>query len=142
MAPIEHSRCILLSLLIVAINLLPAGAVHAWQSPAPLLPPPPPLVFVPAPDAQFQQVVRLQQTTDQLQKSQLEQQLHQAVADQARLPSANNPALQQQLSNADQAQRNRDRAARQDLIDRYRSQATTLPRVIPENAPVSSRSGG
>ncbi|MEO6801195.1 MAG: hypothetical protein ABI178_14750 [Rhodanobacter sp.] len=127
-------------LLISVLVLAPGGLAWAWQSVAP--PPARPRLVVPPPDAQFQQAARQQQVTTQLQKSQLEQQLHQSVADQAKLPGASDPALQRQLDQADQAQRDRDRAAQQDLVDRYRNQAATLPRVIPQDAPASSRSGG
>ncbi|MEO8777240.1 MAG: hypothetical protein ABI389_01055 [Rhodanobacter sp.] len=97
--------------------------------------------MAPPPAAQFQQVVQQQQVRDQLQKSQLEQQLHQSVADNAKRPSANDPTMQRQLDQADQAQRDRERAAQQDTVDRYRDQSA-LPRVIPQGAPASSRSGG
>lgn len=90
---------------------------------------------------QFEQTVQQQQVRDQLQQSQLEQQLRQSVSDNAKRPSANDPRMLQQLDQADRAQRDRDRAAQQDAIDRYRDRAT-LPRVIPNDTPTSSRSGG
>lgn len=124
------------SLLTSALVLMPVGLACAWQYAAR------PQVVVPPPDTQFQQAARQQQVSDQLQKSQLEQQLHQSVSDQAKRPGANDPALQRQLNQADRAQRDRDRAAQQDLVDRYRNQAASLPRVIPRDAPASSRSGG
>jgi len=129
------------SLLVGAVVLAPVGFASAWQStaqPAARAP----VVLPPPSDAQFQQAARQQQVSDQLQKSQLEQQLHQSVADQARRPGAKDPALQRQLNQADQAQRDRDRAAQQDRVERYRNQAAALPRVIPQDAPASSRSGG
>ena len=128
------------SLLIGAVVLTPVGFAAAWQSTTPPSTQSP--VVQPSPDAQFQQAARQQQVSDQLQKSQLEQQLHQSVADQARRPGAKDPALQRQLNQADQAQRDRDRAAQQDRVERYRNQAAALPRVIPQDAPASSRSGG
>ncbi|HZX70391.1 MAG TPA: hypothetical protein VFE77_06185 [Rhodanobacter sp.] len=127
-------------LLISVLALAPAGFAGAWQSVAP--PAARPQVVVPAPDTQFQQAARQQQVTDQLQKRQLEQQLHQSVSDQARQPGAKDASLQRQLDQADQAQRDRDRAAQQDLVNRYRDQVNSLPRVIPRDAPASSRSGG
>ncbi|HXS04919.1 MAG TPA: hypothetical protein VN731_10610 [Rhodanobacter sp.] len=129
------------SLLIGAVVLAPVGFAGAWQSTAQ----PPvrsPVVLPPPSDAQFQQAARQQQVSDQLQKSQLEQQLHQAVADQAKRPGAKDPVLQRQLDQADQAQHERDRAAQQDLVERYRNQAAALPRVIPQDAPATARSGG
>lgn len=117
-------------LLIGALVLAPVGLACAWQT------------IAPPPDTQFQQAVRQQQVTDQLQKSQLQQQLHQSVSDQAKQPGAKDAALQRQLQQADQAQQHRDRAAQQDLVDRYRDQVNALPRVIPQDAPASSRSGG
>jgi hypothetical protein len=129
------------SLLIGAAVLAPVGFAAAWQS---TIPPSArsPVVLPPPSDAQFQQAARQQQVNDQLQKSQLEQQLHQSVADQAKRPGAKDPALQRQLDQADQAQHDRDRAARQDLVERYRNQAASLPRVIPQDAPAAARSGG
>lgn len=124
------------SLLIGALALAPVGFASAWQSSAR------PQVVAPPPNAPFQQAARQQQLSDQLQTSQLEQQLHQSVADQAKRPGANDPALQRQLEQADQAQRDRDQPAQQDLVNRYRNQAASLPRVIPRDAPASSRSGG
>ena len=125
-------------LLIGVLAFAPIGYVHAWQSSMP--PAARPQQVAPPPVVQFQQIVQQQQVTDQLQKSQQQQQLHQAVSDNAKRPSANDPLMLRQLDQADQAQRNRDHAAQQDAVDRYRDRAT-LPRVIPQGAPASSRSG-
>ena len=127
------------SLLIGVLAFAPIGFAGAWQSTA--QPATRPQVIAPPPDTQFQQVVQQQQVRDQLQKSQLEQQLHQSVSDNAKAPSANDPLMLRQLDKADQAQRDRDRAAQQDAVNRYRDQST-LPRVVPQPAPASSRSGG
>ena len=124
---------------ISALALASIGPACAWQSV--VQPVARPQVVAPPPDTQFQQAARQQQLSDQLQKSQLQQQLHQSVADQAKRPGANDPALQRQLDQADQARHDRDRAAQQDLVDRYRNQAASLPRVVPQDAPASSRSG-
>ncbi len=105
----------------------PVGAARAWQSQTA--------------SERFQQTVQQQQTRDQLQNSQLQQQLHQNVADTAKLPSANNPGMQQQLDLAERAQADRDRAAQQAELDRARNQAA-LPRLIPQNQPAPARSGG
>lgn len=85
-------------------------------------------------NAQFQQTVQQQQTNSQLQQSQLQAQLRQNVADNARLPSANDKQAQKQADQAEQAQRDRDRAAQQDLLDRQRD-ASQLPRVVPNQPP-------
>jgi hypothetical protein len=130
-------------LLIAALVLAPTGFAGAWQSLA--SPPPPRLVVpivVPPPDLQFRQAVQQQQVTDQLQKSQLQQQLHQSVSDQAKQPGVKDASLQQQLKQADRARRDRDRAAQQDIVDRNRDRAASLPRVIPQGQPASSQSGG
>lgn len=122
----------------VAVLLLaaaPLGVACAGQ-------PAPQRVHVPPPSVQFQQTVQQQHVRDQLQKSQLQQQLHQSVADNAKRPGTKDAQLQRQLDLADQARRDRDRAALKDLLDRQQAQAA-LPRVIPQqNAPASSRSGG
>ena len=122
-----------------ALAFAPLGFACAWQSTA--QPVARPVLVAPLPAVQFQQTVQQQQVRDQLQKGQLQQQLQQSVTDNAKRPSANDPAMQRQLDQADQAQRDRDRAAQQDAVDRYRDQAA-LPRVIPQGASASSRSGG
>ncbi len=114
-------------LLAAVLLTAPLGAARAWQT-------------QPASD-RFQQTVQQQQTRDQLQNSQLQQQLHQNVADTAKLPNANNPGMQQQLNQAERAQADRDRAAQQAQLDRARDQAA-LPRVIPQSQPAPPRSGG
>lgn len=134
------SRRMLQPFLLGAIVLAPVGIVCAWQS----TPPPAtvrPVLVVPPPAVQFQQTVQQQQVRDQLQQSQLQQQLHQSVSDNAKTPNAKDPLMLRQAEQADQAQRDRDRAAQQDAINRYRAQAA-LPRVIPQGAPASPRSGG
>ncbi|WP_449428906.1 hypothetical protein [Rhodanobacter umsongensis] len=90
--------------------------------------------------AQFQQTVQQQQTRDQLQKSQQQQQLHQNVSDNAKLPLANNAQAQQQIQQADRAQQDRDRATRQDLLNRQQN-AADLPRVVPQGQPVPTSGG-
>lgn len=134
------SRRMLQPFLLGALVLAPVGSACAWQSTAPPATVRPVLV-VPPSAVQFQQSVQQQQVRDQLQQSQLQQQLHQSVSDNAKTPNAKDPLMLRQAEQADQAQRNRDRAAQQDAIDRYRTQAA-LPRVIPQGAPASSRSGG
>jgi len=116
------------ALLTGALALAPLGAACAWQA------------ATPPSNLQYQQTVQQQQTRDQLQKSQLSQQLHQDVADNARRPTANNARAQQQLDAAERAQRARDRANQQDLLDRDRA-ATALPRVVPKDLPAPPHSG-
>jgi hypothetical protein len=135
-----HRNSIPSMLLTVALALLPVSGACAWQSaPQPVIKPVP-VVVAPAPGVQFQQTVQQQQVRDELQKSQLEQQLHQSVSDNAKRPGANHRRLQRQLGAADRAQADRERAAQQARLDRYRNQAA-LPRVIPQSLPASARSG-
>jgi hypothetical protein len=122
-------------LLLGALALAPLGAACAWQSAKQ-----PTSWVAQSPSVQFQQTVQQQQTRDQLQKSQLQQQLHQGVADKAKRPTASDPRSQQQLDHAARAQSERDRAAQQDLLNRQRD-ASTLPRVVPKALPSPSRSG-
>ncbi|MFA6231888.1 MAG: hypothetical protein WC617_17225 [Rhodanobacter sp.] len=126
-------RRVLRPLLTGAIVLASSGSALAWQSSTPL-------VAAPPSNTQFQQTVQQQQVSDQLQKSQLQQQLHQSVSDMAKHPASSDTSLQKQLRQADQAQRDRDRAAQQDQVDRYRSQAA-LPRVVPQPLPATASSG-
>lgn len=123
------------TLLIGALALAPLGVACAWQSSTQ-----PAIKPVQSSSLQFQQTAQQQQTRDQLQKSQLEQQLHQGVADNAKRPTASDPRSQQQLNDADRVQRDRDRANQQDLLDRERD-APALPRVVPKDLPAPSHSG-
>lgn len=123
------------TLLIGALALAPLGVACAWQSNTQ-----PAIKPVQSSSLQFQQTAQQQQTRDQLQKSQLEQQLHQGVADNAKRPTASDPRSQQQLNDADRVQRDRDRANQQDLLDRERD-APALPRVVPKELPAPSHSG-
>lgn len=122
----------------IVVALLPFGNAFAWQS-TPR--PPVPVVIAPPPAVQFQQTVQQQQVRDHLQKSQLQQQLHQGVTDNARRPNTRDTRSQQELDQADRAQRQRDRANQHDLLDRQRD-ASTLPRVIPQSRPAEASSGG
>lgn len=131
--PIRHT------LLVGLLALLPLAGAVAWQSaPQPVIKPVPVLI-APAPGASFQQTVQ-QQVRDELQKSQLQQQLHQSVSDNAKRPGAKHPHLQRQLDQADRAQADRDRADQQARLERYRNRAA-LPRVIPQGLPASASSG-
>lgn len=123
------------TLLIGALALAPLGVACAWQSSTQ-----PAIKPVQSSSLQFQQTAQQQQTRDQLQKSQLEQQLHQGVADNAKRPTASDPRSQQQLNDADRVQRDRDRANQQDLLDRERD-APALPRVVPKDLPAPTHSG-
>lgn len=123
-------------LLIGVLALTPLGVARAWQSNTQ-----PAIQPVQSSSLQFQQAAQQQQTRDQLQKSQLEQQLHQSVADNAKRPTASDPRTQQQLDEADRAQRERDRAYQQDLLNRERD-SSTLPRVVPKDLPAPTHSGG
>ncbi|MGN6657004.1 MAG: hypothetical protein ACTHJ9_16920 [Rhodanobacter sp.] len=114
-----------------------SGAAGAAQV-TPAIPGP---TYAPVPGDAFRHAVRQQQLRDQVRQSELQQQLQQNVSDNAKRPGAKNELLQRQLELADQARRERDRAALMDLLDRQRAQGA-LPRVIPTDAPASSRSGG
>ncbi|MFC5580037.1 hypothetical protein [Rhodanobacter terrae] len=120
----QHMR----TLLLVALALAPFGMAGAWQS------------NPQSSGQQFQQAAQQQQTRDQLQKSQLDQRLHQSVSDNAKRPTANSPGIQQQMDAADRVQRERARAAQQDLLDRERD-TPMLPRVAPKDSPAPPRSG-
>lgn len=136
----EHplSRALLIGLLALA----PIGLACAWQATTPPAnaPAPPAVIVLPSPSVQFQQTVQQQQVRDQLQKSQLEQQLHQDVSDNAKRPHAGDPQLQQQLDQANRARQDRERAHQQDVLDRY--QNAPLPRVVPTARPAPARSSG
>lgn len=75
---------------------------------------------IPPAAQQFQQVTQQQQTRDNLEKSQQQQQLRQGVADTAARATPANPLLQQQVNQAADAQRHRDLATRQSLLDQQR----------------------
>ncbi|KRE86974.1 hypothetical protein ASG75_02075 [Rhodanobacter sp. Soil772] len=133
--PAWHSP-LLRTLLAGVLAIAPLGAACAWQQSGaqPVIRPVPPSV-------RFQQDAQQQQVRDELQKSQLQQQLRQSVSDNAKRPAANDARAQRQLDQADQAQRDRDRARQQDLLDRERD-AANLPRVIPPAPPAPEQSGG
>lgn len=120
--------------LLLLAALVPVGAASAWQAssrPAQLV------AVAPPPGVQFQQTVQQQQTRDQLQNSQLQQQLHQNVADMAKQPSATNASSQQQLDQAERAQADRDRAAQQAQLQRDQDAAQ-----LPQPVPVPAHRGG
>jgi hypothetical protein len=133
--PAWHSSLIR-ALLAGVLTLAPLGAACAWQQSGtqPVIRPVPPNV-------RFQQDAQQQQVRDELQKNQLQQQLQQSVSDNAKRPMANDARTREQLDQADQAQRDRDRARQQDLLDRERA-AAELPRVVPQALPVPKQSGG
>ena len=81
---LRHTLAMHRWLLGIAVALLPFGNAFAWQS---TRQPPVPVVIAPPPAVQFQQTVQQQQVRDQLQKSQLQQQLHQGVTDNAKRPT-------------------------------------------------------
>lgn len=119
------------------VALVPLGTAAAWQSTAQ------PVIRPVSPSVRFQQAAQQQKTRDDLQQSQLQQQLRNAVQDTAKRPSANDPRALEQLDKAQQAQRDRDRAAQQDLLDRQRDQQNVqpLPRVVPKALPTSAQGG-
>ena len=133
--PAWHSPLIR-TLLAGVLTLAPLGAACAWQQSGtqPVIRPVPPNV-------RFQQDAQQQHVRDELQKSQLQQQLRQRVSDNAKLPTAKDARARRQLDQADQAQRDRERARQQDLLDRERD-AADLPRVVPQALPAPKQSGG
>jgi ABC-type sugar transport system substrate-binding protein len=110
------------------------GPAVAQQATPPLARQAAPVVVVPLPDFGFRQAVQQQQARDQLQQSQLEQQLRQGVSKNASRPTAADPKVQQQLDQAAQAQLNRDHASQQNLLNQYH-QTPELPRVVPKPLP-------
>jgi hypothetical protein len=130
---VPKASALLLAGLLVLAPFATANALQAQTAPASR-----PVVVAPPPGVQFQQVVQQQQTRDQLQNSQLQQQLHQNVSDMAKRPSANDPQLQRQLNQADRAQQDRDRASQQAQLQRD-ADAARLPRAQP--ATTSSHGG-
>jgi hypothetical protein len=85
--------------------MLPLASAAAWQSKPPSTHHPvAPLLTAPSPRAQFDQSVQQHQTQDQLQKNQLEQQLHQGVSDNIQRSSDN-------VQRAQQNQQDRQRKA-------------------------------
>ena len=121
--------------------LAPIGiAVAAVTS---VTPPPRPVVIRPSAQARFQQAVQQNQATHQLQKAQVEQQLHQGAAESARQPHANNPAMQQQIDQAAAAQQQTDNVRQRAIINRY--QATPVPQgqvVVPQPVPAAKPASG
>lgn len=121
-------------LLLVLITFALAAPVSAQSTPAPTQRATP-VVIAPASDIRFQQAVQRQQVSNQLQQSQLEQQLRQGVSKNANRPTAAaDPKVQQQQDEAARAQLNRDRASQQDLLNQYRH-TPVLPRVVPKDLP-------
>lgn len=134
--PAWHSP-LLRTLLAGVLALAPLGAACAWQQQSgtqPVIRPVPPSV-------RFQQDAQQQQVRDELQKSQLQQQLQRNVSDNAKRPMAKDARARRQLDQADEAQRDRDRARQQDLLDRERD-AANLPRVVPQALPAPKQDGG
>ena len=112
----------------IALALPPLAAASAWQSTVQ------PANRPVSPSVRFQQAAQQHKLSDDLQKSQLQQQLRQSVSETAKRPSAQDARTREQLDHAEQAQRDRDRAAQQDLLDRARN-AQPLPRVVPKALP-------
>lgn len=92
----------------------------------------------PPANAQFQQTVRQQQVSDQLQKSQQQAQQRQNVANMAQQPLAQGSAARSQQEQADRAQQQSENARQQDLVNRYRDASTTQPQS-PQPTDTSSK---
>lgn len=93
-----------------------------------------------SPSERYQQSAQQQRTRDQAQTQQMQQQLRQGVSDNAKRPIADDARARKQLDQADRAQRDRDHARLQDLLDSERD-ATNLPRVVPKDLPSPQHSG-
>ncbi|WEN14049.1 hypothetical protein PY254_12470 [Rhodanobacter sp. AS-Z3] len=117
-------------LLAGVIAFAPMGTAAAWQAAMQSATRPP------ASSASFQQDTQQQKVRDDLHKSQLEQQLHQSVSDNAKRPSANDPRSRAQLDSAEQAQHDRDRAAMQALVNRERDTPASPSVTAPSPAVV------
>lgn len=114
--------------------LAPMGAASAWQAATQ------PTIRPVSPSVQFQQDAQQQKVRDDLQKSQLQQQLRQGVANISARTAQDDASAREQREKAQQAQRERDRAAQQDLLDRQRD-AADLPRVVPKELPRREHDG-
>lgn len=123
-----------------AFALLAPITVHALQT-APRAPPrPAPMVLLPPPAAvQFQHIAQQQQLRDQLQNRQLQQQLQRGVAGNAKRPLPPDSPTRNQLEQAAAARANRDRAAQQDLLDRFQRANVSLS--VLQLQPAGAHSG-
>lgn len=137
----HHSSFLRQRLLAGLLACAPVASAFAGQPPTP--PAPPVVLAVPPGGAAFQQTVQQQQLRDQLQQSQLQQQLHQDVSTIGKRPFGGHPQTLQQIDQANRAQQQRDRASQQNLLDSYRD-AATLPQGIPLllRAPAPAHSSG
>lgn len=106
-----------------------SAPLMAQQARQPANQPVTPVVVAAPPDYRFQQAVQQQKARDQVQQSQLEQQLHQGVSDNARRPVVVAPTLPQQPVQTPRL--NGDSSSQQNLSNAYR-QTPALPRVIPK----------
>lgn len=109
----------------------PAGKPHSpalrWPLVALLAATGTSMAQTPPANAQFQQAVRQQQVSDQLQKSQQQEQQRQNVANMARQPLAQDSAARQQQEQADRAQQDRSNARQQDLVNQYGNASAQQP---------------
>lgn len=115
-----------------------SGVAAAQQAGAPA-PRPPVWVATPPPAVQFQQQMQQQQVRDQLQKRQLESSLRQAVSDQSRRDQADDALTRIQHEQADQARRDRERAAQQDLLKRQAATLSPDAQAVPAPATMRPR---
>lgn len=93
----------------------------------------------PPANAQYQQTVRQQQVSDQLQKSQQQAQQRQNVANMAQQPLAQGSAARNQQEQADRAQQQGENARQQDLVNRYRDASTPPPAATASDTPKKSQ---
>lgn len=106
----------------MSLGLLAAGVASAQTT-------------MPPAAAQFQQTVRQQQVSDQLQKSQSMAQQSQNVSNVSQQPLAQDSAARHQQEQAEQAQRDRDNARQQDLANQYRDAVSAPPPQSTDSPP-------
>ncbi|WP_426285289.1 hypothetical protein [Luteibacter sp. E-22] len=134
----NSSRKILLAWLVAT---LPALALAQTQPAKPAAPPPRPkpvVISTPTPNQQWQRQVDRQQVQNRLNQNALREQLRQDNLDRQRTNAAD-PALRNQLDNADRSQQQLYRARQDDAVRRYQ----TLQRPeATQTVPARSGSAG
>lgn len=122
-------------LLAGVVAFVPVAAMASWQTPMQ------PANRHATPSMRFRQDARQQKTRDDLQKSQLEQQLHKSVSDTARRATTEDPLVRARRDQAAQAQRARDRAALQGRVEQERD-ADRATRTVPKPRTKPNDRGG
>ncbi|MGF6712042.1 type IV secretory pathway VirB10-like protein [Luteibacter sp. W1I16] len=127
----NSSRKILLAWLVA---MLPALAMAQTQPAKPAAPPPRPkpvVISTPTPNQQWQRQVDRQQVQNRLNQNALREQLRQDNLDRQRT-NATDPALRNQLDNADRSQQQLYRARQDAAAQRYQTlQRPDATRAVP-----------